>query len=316
LAVKGAGIQKKLTETGSFLIFWLSESDSPGLPETVTGNNYNQRWQPTPRTFCRDGGTLVTRYLGYFLNFAIAASIESAMNLDSLLISRDADLLGVLRPALEKISVNIQVCAESQPGSDVMAKRKFDAVIIDCDDLPNGFDLLRALRQTQSNAKSVSFAVVNGKTTTQQAFESGANFVLQKPLTPLHASRCFNAALNFMVRERRRYFRHAVEMPLRISLPQNQEMTATSTNLSEGGMAIRILGKLPKDGQAQFRFTLPGVNVSLELKGQVAWADGTGHAGIRFVDVPQSSQYQLEKWLTDRLQSEMPARLQGYANLS
>ncbi|HEX7422407.1 MAG TPA: PilZ domain-containing protein [Terriglobales bacterium] len=237
------------------------------------------------------------------------------MNLDSLLISRDAALLGVLRPALEKISVDIEVCAGSKVGNDMLAKRKFDAVIIDCDDLQNGFDLLRALRETQSNAKSVSFAVVNGKTTTQEAFQSGANFVLQKPLTPLHATRCFNAALSFMVREQRRYYRHPVEMPLRISLPHNQELTATATNVSEGGMAIRILGKLLKDAQAQFRFTLPGVNISLELKGQVAWADGTGHAGIRFVEVPQSSQYQLEKWLTDRLQEEMPERLQGYAAL-
>jgi CheY-like chemotaxis protein len=237
------------------------------------------------------------------------------MNLDSLLISRDAALLGVLRPALEKISVNVQVCAETQPGSEMLAKRKFDAVIIDCDDLQNGVDLLRTLRQTQSNARSVAFAVVNGKTTTQDAFQSGANFVLQKPLTPLHAARCFNAALNFMVRERRRYFRHPVDMPLRIILPHSPELAATATNVSEGGMAVRVLGKLPKDTQARFGFTLPAVNISLELKGEVAWADGTGHVGIRFVEVPQSSQYQLDKWLTDRLQDEMPDRLQGYAAL-
>ena len=260
-------------------------------------------------------GPLHTRYLGYFLTFSAAASIENAMNLDSLLISQDAALLGVLRPALEKISVNVQVCPGSQPGNDLLAKRKFDAIIIDCDDLQNGRDVLRSLRQTQSNAKSVAFAVVNGKTTTQEAFQSGANFVLQKPLSPLHASRCFNAALNFMVREKRRYFRHPVEMPLRISLPHDQELTATSTNLSEGGMAIRILGKLPKDAEAQFHFTLPGSNISLQLKGEVAWTDGTGHVGVRFIGVPQSSQYQLEKWLTERLQSEMPARLQGYAAL-
>jgi DNA-binding response OmpR family regulator len=238
------------------------------------------------------------------------------MNLDSLLISRDAALLGVLRPALEKISVDVQVCAGAQLGGDLLAKRKFDAVIIDCDDLQNGFELMRGLRQTQSNARSVAFAVVNGKTTTQEAFQSGANFVLQKPLTPLHAARCFNAALNFMVRERRRYFRHPVDMPLRISLPTNQELTATATNVSEGGMAIRILGKVQKDVRAQFRFTLPEANITLDLKGEVAWADGTGHAGIRFVEVPQSSQYQLEKWLTDRLQEEMPAKLQGYVALS
>ncbi|MGD0824708.1 MAG: response regulator [Terriglobales bacterium] len=237
------------------------------------------------------------------------------MNLDSLLISRDASLLGVLRPALEKISVSVQVCAQAEPSSELLMKHKFDAVIIDCDDLQNGFSLLQSLRYTQSNAKSVSFAVVNGKTTTQEAFQSGANFVLQKPLTPLHAARCLNAALNFMVRERRRYFRHPVDMPLRISLPQNREMTATATNVSEGGMAIRVLGKLAKDAQAQIRFTLPGGKVSLDLKGEVAWADGTGHAGIRFLEVPQSSQYHLEQWLTERLQEEMPAQLQGYTTL-
>jgi len=237
------------------------------------------------------------------------------MNLDSLLISQDPTLLAVLRPALEKISVNLEVCAEPRSGSDLIAKRKFDAIIIDCDDLHNGMDLLKGLRHAQSNARSVAFAVVNGKTTTQQAFTSGANFVLQKPLTPLHASRCFNAALNFMVRERRRYFRHPVDMPLRITLPNNQEMTATATNLSEGGMSIRTLGKLPKEAEARFRFTLPNTNTSLELKGQVAWADDAGHVGIRFVEVPQSSQYQLDKYLTDRLQSEMPSKLQGYVEL-
>jgi DNA-binding response OmpR family regulator len=237
------------------------------------------------------------------------------MNLDSLLISQDATLLSVLRPALEKISVNLEVCRELRAGNDLMAKRKFDAVIVDCDDLQNGVDLLKALRHTQSNSRSVAFAVVNGKTTTQEAFTCGANFVLQKPLTPLHASRCFNAALNFMVRERRRYFRHVVDMQLHISLPHNQEIMATATNLSEGGMAIRILSKLPQDSKAQVRFTLPTTNVSLELKCQVAWVDGTGHVGIRFLEVPQSSQYELDKWLTDRLQDEMPERLQGYVAL-
>lgn len=255
------------------------------------------------------------QYQGHFLNFSSADSIEKAMNLDSLVISQDTGLLAVLRPALEKISVDLEVCPEPRASRHLMAKRKFDAVIIDCDDMPDGVELLNALRHTQSNSRAVAFAVVNGKTTTQEAFTAGANFVLQKPVTLLHASRCFNAALNFMVRERRRYFRHPMDMPLRISLPHNQEMTATATNLSEGGMAIRTQGKLPQGAKAQFRFTLPATNVSLELKGQVAWSDGTGRLGIRFIEVAQSSQYQLDKWLTDRMHSEMPGLLRGYLAL-
>jgi DNA-binding response OmpR family regulator len=238
------------------------------------------------------------------------------MKLESLLISRDAALLGVLRPTLDKISVRIEVCPESQSGIGLLTKRKFDAVIIDCDDLQGGSAVLRDLRKTPSNSKSVAFAVLNGKTTTQEAFQCGANFVLQKPLSTLHATRCFNAALNFMVRERRRYFRYPVEIPVHLKVPQGPELAATSTNLSEGGMAMRIGGQLLKDTVAALRFTLPASNTALELKGQIAWSDGRGRTGIRFVEVPQSSQYQLDKWLTDRLQSEMPQHLLTHLSLT
>lgn len=234
------------------------------------------------------------------------------MNLESLLISRDAALLGVLRPTLEKMAVSVEICSGIQTGSELLGKRKFDAVIVDCDDLQGGGDVLKGMRKSQSNSSSVAFAVLNGKTTTQEAFHLGANFVLQKPLTPLNATRCFNAALSFMVRERRRYFRHPVEMPVKISLPEGTELSATTTNVSEGGMAIRLSGKLPKDAETRLQFTLPGSNTSLELRARIAWADGTGHAGIRFVEVPQSSQFQIEKWLTERLQGEMPSHLQAY----
>ena len=237
------------------------------------------------------------------------------MNLESLLVSKDAALVGVLRPTLEKISVNVAVCPDANSGNESLAKHKFDAVIIDCDDMPDGVTLLQGLRSTQSNARSVAFAVLNGKTTTQDAFKSGANFVLQKPLTPLHATRCFHAALNFMVRERRRYYRYPIEMSVHVSIARVGEVTATSTNLSESGIAIRSTTKLNKDTTVGLRFSLPTTNISLELKGEIAWADSSGRAGIKFVDVPQNAQYQLDKWLTERLQNDMPRNLQGHASL-
>lgn len=235
------------------------------------------------------------------------------MDLESLLISRDAAVLGVLRPTLEKLSVSVEVCSGAQTGTELLNKRKFDAVIVDCDDLQGGIELLNGLRKTQSNASSVAFAVLNGKTNTREAFQFGANFVLQKPLTPLNASRCFNAALSFMVRERRRYFRHPLEMPVKISPRENFEMTAMATNLSEGGMAVRVSSSLEKGAEYKVKFTLPGTNTCLEVKAVVAWAD-EGHAGIKFLEVPQSSQYQLDKWLTEQLQEKVAPNLQGYVS--
>jgi len=237
------------------------------------------------------------------------------MNLESLLISRDGTLVEVLRPTLENLSVEMEVCTATETGRELLGKRKFDAVIVDCDDLQGGVDLLKSMRKTHSNALSVAFAVLNGKTTTQEAFHVGANFVLQKPLTPLNATRCFNAAMSFMVRERRRYYRQPVEMPVRLSFPQGPELSVAATNLSEGGLALRYAGKLPEGNQIKLQFTLPATTTSLEIQGIVAWADEMGHAGIKFVEVPQSSQYQLDQWLTARLRKEMPDHLQGYITL-
>lgn len=234
------------------------------------------------------------------------------MNLESVVISRDADLLGVLRPVLETIAVNVQACPDIAVATSLLEKSKVDAVIVDCDDLPRGVELLQSIRSTRSNASSVTFAVLNGKTSTQQAFHLGANFVLQKPLTRLNATRCFNAALNFMVRERRRYFRHPFEVPVHITAPGKREVTAASTNLSEGGMSIHSTARFPKDTVLTVRFSLPPSNTTLELKGVVAWSDGSGRIGLRFLEVPQSSQYQLEKWLTERAKGELPGRLREH----
>src|SRR5271167_436444 len=162
------------------------------------------------------------------------------MTLESLLLSRDAEVVRILRPTLEKLSIEVEVCQEAKKASEILISEKFDAVIVDCDDLPGGVEILEGLRATPSNKSSVTFAIVNGKkTTTQQAFGMGVNFVLHKPLSVLNASRCFNAALNFMLRERRRYFRHPIKMPVRILLG-DKEMKGHSTNISEGGIAIQL----------------------------------------------------------------------------
>src|SRR6202167_5030558 len=179
------------------------------------------------------------------------------MTLESLLLSRDSEGLRVIRPTLEKLSIDVEVCQEAKKATEILIAEKFDAVIVDCDDMLGGMEVLQGLRATPSNRGSVSFAVLNGKkTTTQEAFGMGVNFVLQKPVSTLNASRCFHAALNFMVRERRRYFRQPVKMAVRVVLGE-KELQAMSTDISEGGMALMLRQSLPKNATPRVQFTLP-----------------------------------------------------------
>jgi len=228
------------------------------------------------------------------------------MTLDSLLLSQDPELVRVIRPTLEKLSIDVEICHDVRAGSDILISDKFDAIIVDCDDLSGGLALLQGLRNTPSNKNSVAFAILNGKrTTTQEAFGMGANFVLQKPISALNASRCFHAALNFMLKERRRYFRQPLKMQVRVAL-DGKAMNAVSTNISEGGIALLLHEALPKGSTPSLKFSLPDSSIQIEVEAEVAWADMKGHAGFRFHRMPKSAQEQLDQWLDDRMDKEFP----------
>ena len=232
------------------------------------------------------------------------------MTLESLLLSQDPELVRVVRPTLEKLSIDVEVCQDARSGSDILISSKFDAVIVDCDDLTGGLALLQGLRNTPSNKSSVAFAVLNGKrTTTQEAFGMGANFVLQKPISSLNASRCFHAALNFMLKERRRYFRQPVKMDVSVIL-DSKTIHATSTNISEGGIALMLREALPKGATPYLKFSLPGSNLQFEVEAEVAWADFKGIAGFRFQNVPRSTKDELEQWLDHRMEAEFPGSME------
>jgi CheY-like chemotaxis protein len=235
--------------------------------------------------------TLVT-----FEQAALKITIKN-MPLESLLLSRDDEVICLLQAALEKLSIEVEVCCGVNSGEEILRTEKFDAVIVDCDDLAGGLRVLEGLRKAPSNRNSVTFAILNGTTTTQQAFQMGVNFVLQKPLSVLNATRCFSAALNFMVREQRRYFRHPVEIAVTLESDEGQKLKATITNISEGGMAIFFRGKFPS-GRVSANFTLAGGGNPLEPKVQVAWMDDSGRAGLRFFELTKELREQLDQWLT------------------
>jgi CheY-like chemotaxis protein len=236
------------------------------------------------------------------------------MTLESILLSQDPELVRVIRPTLEKLSIDVEVCHDARAGSDMLISDKFDAVIVDCDDLSGGLALLQGLRKTPSNKSCVAFAVLNGKrTTTQEAFGMGANFVLQKPISTLNVSRCFHAALNFMLKERRRYFRQPVKMQVKVVL-DGKILKATSTNISEGGIALLLREALPKGSSPILKFSLPQSTIQIEVEAEVAWADMKGLAGFRFHAMPKSAQQQLEQWLNTRMEEEFPGSKERLAD--
>lgn len=181
-----------------------------------------------------------------------------------------------------------------------LTRRKYDALLVDCDDTDKGPAILRELRQGKSNKNCIAFALVHGQTTVQQAFEMGANFVLDKPISLERATRSVRAAQGLIMRERRRYHRHLLRATGAILVDSGAELPVSITNISQGGISIECARQLDEGGAARLKFLLPGTKRSLEIKGEVMWSNPEGQAGIRFQVLPVEAKKELDSWLERR----------------
>ncbi len=224
------------------------------------------------------------------------------MALQSLLLSRDDDVIRVLRRVLSDLEIDLEVCEASDTAGEQLARRKWDAIIIDCDDVHGAVDVLRTVRRSSSNKTSTTFAIINGITSVRNAFELGANLALEKPLTPDRAMHSFRAVHGMMLAERRRYYRHPLDMPITMKFEDKEsgrthELLADAVNISEGGMAVKLKSEPPQTkAVATLHFMLPGTKNWIETPGTIAWASGEGLAGIRFESPPYSVKEHLARF--------------------
>jgi CheY-like chemotaxis protein len=222
------------------------------------------------------------------------------MALEALVLSRDPEVIKTLGRVLDDANIDLQVCATADDALIILGRHKYDTLVVDCDDVPGAPDVLQQLRKGKSNKSCIAFALVNGRTSVRQAFEMGANFALDKPVSQERATRSVRAAQGLIMRERRRYHRHLVTASGNIIVDGLTELPISVVTISEGGVSIECARQLDEGGAARMKVVLPGSKTPLEFKGEVIWSDKEGRAGIRFQVLPLETKKELELWLEKR----------------
>ena len=220
------------------------------------------------------------------------------MALQTLVVCRDPEALPALRRLLEAGGLSVEVCTGPEHALELLQQHKYDAVFVDCDDMHRGPEVLRAIRRAPSNKRALAFALLNRITTMSDAFSLGAHFVLEKPITPERSLKTLHAAQGFMINERRRYFRHPVDVPVFLSFGTVRRLRCHATNLSEGGMAVRAPEALVTSMLIEVDFELPGVG-DIQAEAELAWSDSQ-NVGLKFRHVPLDPRRRLQKWLADK----------------
>jgi len=208
-------------------------------------------------------------------------------------------MIDVVQRALLDLGIGVEVYSTADWAREDLADSKFDAVILDCE-VAGAPNLLQMIRGTANNSRTLAFAIVPDDETLQQALASGANLALEKPISVDRARSSLRAAYGLIMQERRRFFRHPLDVAVRVAVSERLQLVGTALNISEGGMAIRCDEELPINAQVKLVLLLPGEKAELEAKGTIVWKDARGHAGVRFEQMSAPNRENLNEWLEGR----------------
>ena len=209
------------------------------------------------------------------------------MSLKSLVLCADEKIVRILRRVLSDLEIGIEHCTDPDGAIHKLTRQRFEAVIIDCTDLKTATSVLKSARSAPANKRAIAVAIMEGHTGLRSAFDMGAHFVLYKPVSTERARSTFRAARALMKRERRRNSRVAIQVPVSLKNDRTGFMqTVPTTDLSEGGLAVQFAKQQKDPGPWELHFKLPGSDKAIDVTGEVAWQNPSGHIGIRFSQPP------------------------------
>jgi len=226
--------------------------------------------------------------------------------METLLLCRDNKTVATLFPLIQGTGAGAQVCSDADLAVEMLARWRFDAVIVDCDEVPNGLDVLRSVRAAPSNRNAVAFALVNN-TSVGTAFRLGATLVLSKPIARDEARSALQAAFSLMLLGRRRYHRRPIEVPAMFTRTLGQELRVHTVNISEGGACISAALVPNVEDRGSFVFELPGRPTPIVATAEVMWSRA-GRAGLRFEHVLNGGLHSLQEWISESFKQELPHR--------
>ena len=227
----------------------------------------------------------------------MAVSSNLLNSLELLAVSDDYSSLKVLVRACQELGSHSDSTPSLTTASHFVRHRKIDGIIIDTT-MRGALEFVHNIRKSSSNRSSVIFACVEGANGKDLAFSSGANFVVEKPLTLESVVRLLTTAAPTLLEERKRYFRHKLVIPVSISY-DGVEHRALTSNMSETGMAIRSFRVFEPGTPVSFSFDLPS-GPTVKGTGEIMWVDPEGRAGIRFENVDSAGNPRLPEWLEHR----------------
>jgi CheY-like chemotaxis protein len=220
------------------------------------------------------------------------------LSLKLLVVEDDPASLELITEVLQSLEAEVRPVSDSQEAAVLVSQEKFDGIFLDLE-MPNlhGFALAEKIRSSSWN-KLTPIVIVTGRDqrdTMHQAFVTGANFFLQKPIDRRKLAVLFRAVRGTMVENRRRYAR--VPLQTEVTCTVGSKVSRGRTwNLSQGGIQVED-GNLKPGDAIRISFRLPTSGVVIDAQGTVKWGNET-RQGIQFAKLTNENHEAIRQFIS------------------
>jgi len=175
-----------------------------------------------------------------------------------------------------------------------LKKEKFEACVVKL--APGSQAIMESARTSPSNSRIVLYAVGGSAQEAMGYSKYGINAIFHEPLERPSVLKLVRATQMLVLHEMRRYVRVPVITEVACAMSDGRKVTATSVEISSGGMSLRSAEDLAvgQSGEISFALlTLPRIWVRCA----VTWRNIHGKTfGIRF-DNQDERRFRIKEWI-------------------
>jgi hypothetical protein len=154
---------------------------------------------------------------------------------------------------------------------------------------------MEAIRTSSSNSRMVIYGLGGSAQEAMRYSKYGINAIFQEPVERSAALKLVRATHLLVLHEFRRYVRIPVMTEVAVHVGDSRKITATSIEVSSGGMSIKTAEEIGSGQIVEVSFallTLPRI----WIRGNVSWKKPKHSFGVRF-DATDERRRKLKNWI-------------------
>jgi hypothetical protein len=214
-----------------------------------------------------------------------------------LLAEVDEPTAAVLRDCFKQFGIH--TVSSNADWEKRLHKEKFEACVVPLG-RPDAEQILTAARNSASNSRIVIYGISRDTQEAMRYSKLGINAVISHPVERQSALKVVRSTHLLVVHELRRYVRLPVVAAVKVDLGKNS-FTATTAEISAGGMSMKTDVRLSKEQPVEVTFSLPPHGKTIMSRATVCWRrENVGMIGVRF-DPTDERRLEVKRWIDSYL---------------